>query len=414
MRLTCIGVVLILATACVGPPKWRMPMRHTAEEAEIALTVDDPGVLDRDFLIDEVVKIPQPKTLRPCCILGDRAKLSVGPVPVPFVRIPNMRGVDELGGHAYDSGIVRLQRSGERDLGINPERNGVVYTCRGGFVDIAHVRDWSDWTLFLAVTFASTALSGVVLELPEEGGPRRVELKPLPPALFEAVGLRRLAASMAQWAAFQLSIWHEIITWYGWRAVRGFSEEASSYSPDDLYSNLVGIRIAGAILARRGAISSEGLYNEAVDLWLPSLLAQLRAVPRPLGVEAIQAVDGLWWDSNVRLPGKRFLIRRHFELGDQEPWLVPDRRLAGPDIAKLRKSCGPDPDPLTLNAPTEFQGIRFADWVTISIELSDRYADRAPFPEFGRTISQADFPAIAEVNREQNREEFGPDADRAD
>ena len=179
----------------------------------------------------------------------------------------------DLGRHAYDSGIVRLQRSGARDLGINPERNGVIYTCRGGFVDTAHVRDWSDWTIFLGTTFAASADTGVVLELPAEGGPRRIELRPMPMKLIEAVGLRRIASSLAQWTAFQLSIWHEIITWYGWHAVRGWPEEASAYSPDDLYSNLIGIRIAGAITARRGATSSEGLYNEALDLWLPSILA---------------------------------------------------------------------------------------------------------------------------------------------
>ncbi len=41
MRLAPLVALLILVTACVGPPKWRMPMQHTPEEAEIALTVDN-------------------------------------------------------------------------------------------------------------------------------------------------------------------------------------------------------------------------------------------------------------------------------------------------------------------------------------------------------------------------------------
>ena len=414
VRMASLVALPILVSACVGPPKWRAPMQHTTAEAEIALTADDPVVLDRDILIHEVVRIPMPKTLRPCCILGDQAKVRLGPVPVPFVRMPNMQGRGDLGRHAYDSGIVRLQRSGERDLGVNPERNGVVYTCRGGFIDIAHVRDWSDWTLYLGSLFASSVDTGVVLELPDEGGPRRVELKPIPMTLIEKVGLRRISGALAQWTAFQLSIWHEIITWYGWRALRGWSEEASAYSPEDLYSNLVGIRLAGAIIARRGATSSEGLYNEAVDLWLQGLLAHLGALPRYLGRDAIRAVDGLWWDSSARLPDKRFVIRRHFELGDQHPWLIPEHRLDDPAFAKLRASCGDEPDPLPLTLPHASREVRFADWVTVSIELSDRYAERAPFPELGRTITQEEFPAIVAANREQNREEFGPDADRPD
>ena len=93
MRLARLGVLLLVATACVGPPKWRTPNQHTPEEAQLALTITDPALLDRDILIHEVVRIPMPKTLRPCCILGDQAKLRVGPVPVPQVRAAMFRSV---------------------------------------------------------------------------------------------------------------------------------------------------------------------------------------------------------------------------------------------------------------------------------------------------------------------------------
>ena len=44
----------------------------------------------------------------------------------------------------------------------------------------------------------------------------------------------------------------------------------------------------------------------------------------------------------------------------------------------------------------------------------DNLAAQAPFTEIGRSVTQADFPRIIEAIREQNREEFGPDADRPD
>jgi hypothetical protein len=39
--------------------------------------------------------------------------------------------------------------------------------------------------------------------------------------------------------------WHEIAIWYGWANVPMFSERPSAVLPEDMYSNLLGIRIAG-------------------------------------------------------------------------------------------------------------------------------------------------------------------------
>jgi hypothetical protein len=67
-----------------------------------------------------------------------------------------------------------------------------------------------------------------------------------------------------------------------------------------------------------------------------------------------------------------------------------------------------------IRAPDSFDGARFADWVRVEIELDPAYADEAPFPDLGRELTQADFPAIAKAIQGQNRSEFGADADRPD
>jgi hypothetical protein len=216
----------------------------------VLFAVADPARVARRIRIDEAPRLPPKVKLRPCCILGNQAKLRLGPVPLPLFRLSNMVGPERLGRHVYDSGVVRLQRHGRPEPRIDPERNGILYTCRGGFVDTAHLR---------------------------------------------------LAISLAQWTAYQLSIWHEIITWYGWSSLRGWSEQASAFSPEDLCSNLVGIRIAGGVYAM-GRVASETLYDASVAAWLASALDLLGAVPREVGEEAIAAVDGLWWDSGARLP----------------------------------------------------------------------------------------------------------------
>jgi hypothetical protein len=52
--------------------------------------------------------------------------------------------------------------------------------------------------------------------------------------------------------------------------------------------------------------------------------------------------------------------------------------------------------------------------VTLHITVNDSLAEQSPFPKIGRVITQADFPAIVAAIREQNRDEFGQDADRPD
>ena len=79
-------------------------------------------------------------------------------------------------------------------------------------------------------------------------------IKPVDPEIVAAHGRRAVAVPLAQWIAFQLSTWHEIATWFGWSALSIFPEEASAFSPEDLYSNLLGIRIAGAQPGRNDAL----------------------------------------------------------------------------------------------------------------------------------------------------------------
>ena len=96
------------------------------------------------------------------------------------------------------------------------------------------------------------------IELPDEGGLRVVYVVAADPAVLEGVGRTEYAIRLAEWLAFELSIWHEIATWFGWSALSGFPELASAFSPEDLYSNLLGTRLAGQAL--------RGIATAAIDL----------------------------------------------------------------------------------------------------------------------------------------------------
>src|SRR5206468_4968727 len=140
-------------------------------------------------------------------------------------------------------------------------------------------------------TIARAALTGTTVELPPEGGKRRVTIRPLPAALIETYGLRRTVVTMAQWLAFQLSLWHEIATAYGWASIELYPEYVSAFSPEDVYSNLLGIKMAGGLILQRGSASTNSLYDLNMDRWLHETLAYLQPVDADAGKAAALLVD---------------------------------------------------------------------------------------------------------------------------
>jgi hypothetical protein len=196
--------------------------------------------------------------------------------------------------------------------------------------------------------------------------------------------------------------------------VPGFSERASAFSPEDLYSNLVGTKLMLAVVYQ-GQTRSEFAYNRAVDAWLAAALELLGAVPRDLGREVSEAVDGLWWDSTRRLPDAHLVLRRNFGIGlPVRPWLAPERVLS-PDLRRrLDEACGGDLTPIDFANPPVRGAVALADHVTLEIEVDDQLAVQEPFASRGRRITQAEFPTLVGIVREQALAELGPRADRPD
>jgi hypothetical protein len=399
----------VLTAGCAKPPRWAGRDKPSTADAAILLE-SKAGQSARNLMQEEVPEIPIRERLRPCCAFGTDLQVRVGAVPVPGFRIGNIIGADEVGPHTYDSGaMTRSSQAGYSGF-RHREGNGLLYTCRGGFIDTAHVRDYIDWTVYLGTTISRNLSTGTTIEFPDEGGQRRIVSQPISQDAINQYGIARIAAPMAQWIGFQLSIWHEIATWFGWSWVKTFPETASAFSPEDLYSNVLGVKLLAALVPRSSG-RTEYLYNSTVDSWLAAVLEHLGPVPQSIGVEAMRSVDQHWWDSSRRLPDKELTLRRHFDTDDQvTPWLVPMER--APET--LRKICGDDPKPIAVSIPDGIMGRKFSDWVTLHIEVDDNLAAQAPFTEIGRSVTQADFPRIIEAIREQNREEFGPDADQPD
>lgn len=97
----------------------------------------------RELLPETIPDIPAPSKLRPCCAFGSGIKVRLGPIPVPGVTLDNIISPSDVGVHRYDNGLATFQQQ-EDGLRLVQETNGLVYTCRGGFIDTAHVRDYSN------------------------------------------------------------------------------------------------------------------------------------------------------------------------------------------------------------------------------------------------------------------------------
>lgn len=362
----------------------------------------------RDPYADEVCEIPMRRNMRPCCAFGAQLQVRVGPVPIPLYFVGNLVDRRGLRHHVYDSGNTTLGSRGAGPEIMHSEGNGLVYSCRGGFIDVAHVRDYADTALYTITSVARLLETGGEITLPDEGARVSVSLRPVDAETLSQFGRWAIAIPLGQWLAFQSSLWHEIATWFGWSTFTLFPEKVSAFSPDDLYSNLIGARIAAAVVSQRGA-RDEFAYNRNVARWVDRTLAHLATVPVAAAEEAMRAVDGSWWDSNKRIPDVSLVLRRSFESGEVlRPWLVPSSKF-GPH---LRAACGPDPQPLPLANPSEMSGIEFAAQASLVIELPEELARQEPFVKLGRRITQKDFPAIVEYIRNENRRMFGPKADQ--
>ncbi len=409
------GAACVLALlwngGCATISAWRAPAEVRAPDTAVAAAIGDtyPSATP-EFDPGLIPLPPEPTNLRPCCAFGADLRVAVGLIPVPGLTLGNIRGPKDLGPHKYNVGLLANTSSNASGL-LESEENGLVYTCRGGFIDIAHVRDCADMTVYLTAQVSRNMDPGGNIELSDQGGARRIVLNPINKKLIADPGRYTTAVALAQWLTFQLSVWHEIATWYGYGTMPGWPEKISAFSPEDLYSDLIGIKLAAGISFRHDA-NDEQRYNEAMDAWIPMVLKRLQAVPKQSGGEAIRSVAGIWWNPAKLIPDWQLTMRRNMELGVLiKPWIVSAAFAPDPAPYDGCKDAGP---PLWLRNPDGFEGEPFTDYVTLQIEVNDELASHGfPFPRTdSHRITQADFPAIIASIRAENAATFGERADQ--
>ena len=328
-------------------------------------------VANNNFPVSQPIDMPN--GLRACCAFGHNLRVQLWGVPLPFYRIDNVADIDNLGIHHYNDsfwyGMVAL-------AGLSNENLGIIYTRKGGFVDIAHVRDTADYSYYLFTHIYHNLGKAWTLTLTDELAERQIQFHAFTPP-SDAAERYTLSVYLAARLGYQLAVWHEIAQWYGFYSVPGFSEEISAFTPEDLYSNLLGARLAISILTR-GHGQSIALYNEAMQGILPSALEQLDAQSVAQTHQAFDSIKGLWWDDTKRIPEKSLVIRRDYNIDDLRVPSQPEQENVEGHVLAL---------------PQTYHGYILKKLATFQLSATKNMAN---LPITSWPITENDFPTLVE------------------
>ncbi|OAT32500.1 DUF4056 domain-containing protein [Proteus myxofaciens] len=271
-----------------------------------------------------------PNGLRPCCAFGYDLKVKAWGIPVPFYRIDNIVEKDKLGLHRYNDNFWLGTAA---VLGFGNEKSGLLYSHKGGFLDIAHIRDTADYTYYLFSHIYPNLGKEWTLTLSDELAQRKIHFTEFTPPK-DAMKRYTLSAYLAARLGFQLAVWHEIAQWYGFRSVPGFSEGISAFSPEDLYSNLIGARLSLTLILKGHATTLEQ-YNHSMQAIIPSALDFLESQPREKTQQWFDVIDKQWWDSQRRVPEKFLVLKRDYHTEDVRYPILPFEENTLPHLLTL-------------------------------------------------------------------------------
>lgn len=325
-----------------------------------------------------------------------------GTLPTPHT-LPLLRNTvldpNDLGHHGF-------QTHGD-------EAGGIVYTCEIGFLDLDHVRDAADWTLYLHQRLLAALRAGET-ELRFKGVDRSVELRltlkrPLNPR-ERLEDTPALALHLARQQAFLLLTWHEVMTWFGYRTAFLFPERVSAFSYEDTVSHAFGLDVAEAALAH------PSLRGEAaIDAALAAGLSRHRAQPRDQTLQAMELVRGLWWDPHSAWPSNGFVVRRHLDIG------LPDGRITPWRVPGLTACQDPAGSELALDTRRPGQLEAYQDFARVEIQSGMAGFDSLAFPNGRRSASgpgwidaRRDLPLVMSQIEHEVRQTLGERATQPD
>ena len=226
------------------------------------------------------------------------------------------------------------------------EKNGVVYTCRAGHIDITHLRIAADWTAYLTAkafhsimdsdpyfTFnlaVDRSTNHVNISFPEDWAERPEEER--------AVVAKEVATALGPYLAYTMTTWHEILTWFGFKCTGFATEFPSAFSWEDSFSNLL-----GTIIATRAMQDDKHPYNEALAIALDEEMKVLDVQPARVARRVSERVKGEWFTGSFL-----FFVdmkKRNFDIGLDDGEVTPT-------MLNCTGQCDEDVEPVSYPVPT--------------------------------------------------------------
>ena len=115
--------------------------------------------------------------------------------------------------------------------------------------------------------------------------------------------------------AYTVASWHEMLTWFGYKATGFYSEFPSAFSWEDSFSNLLGIYVAATALNDNGHS-----FNEAVTIALDEHLERLCVQPSDIARLACEKVNGQWYSKKIISVD---IKKRNFDIGIDNGFVEP-------------------------------------------------------------------------------------------
>lgn len=289
------------------------------------------------------------------------------------------------------------------------EKDGIVYTCRGGHVDVTHLRKVADWTAYLSYHLREAMLQGHTRFVFEMLEPSVYYVQIRYPKDWRDLSAEErsrivedASITLGQYLAYMGSVWHEILTWHGFKGAGIYPEYHSAFSWEDNYSNVM-----GGIIADRALRDPDHDYEKAMAICLDREIQKLGPQSKDAARQAGEAVRNQWFT------GWFFfctMLKRHLDIGVDDGWITPW-------LIPIDVKCETT-EPILYPAPSlsdlEERGFRFhfeiepKVWETKEI-LSIVYLD--PDHCRGRIAPRKHFEPIIEHIRVVANQRYGPRAD---
>lgn len=262
------------------------------------------------------------------CLMGDtKARLGCYATSTPGTRFTQL---DKLGHHS-SSGLSFS------------EGNGIAYTCRGGHIDVTHLRLAADYTKCVAkkaYDCISNNESGFTFKLPVEPSVHHININyPSNWNYLDKIKkdnvARDMSLKLAPYIAFSATTWHEMLTLKGYKCMAIVPEDASGFSWEDSYSNLL-----GCLLSVEAMKDTKHSYDEAMTIVINNEMNKLGIQSASFAKNASEKMRGNWFTGNFWVVMKK----RNFDVGFDDGFVSPS-------IVPGLQECN-GYEPISYKAPT--------------------------------------------------------------